>query len=176
MSRIDEWVKRIRVMSKGKAHENVRAFDKDVVMTTTQAWRFRELQDGGFPAEPDAPPGAEDKAWYSLEEACEKLGCSADDLLAEAAEGRLPCYVEADRLRGTWEGDPAVPAVKPTHLVLPAVHCREIAAYGSSNVGELEDRRDGPIRRFRLAEQQWIDRAAVRLAHPLPSRSRTGNR
>lgn len=176
MSRIDEWVKRIRIMSKGKAHENVRAFDKDVVMTTTQAWRFRELQDGGFPPEPDAPAEAGDKAWYSLEEACERLGCSADDLLAEAAAGRLSCYVEADRLRGSWEHDPAAPQEKRTHLALPVRHCREIAAYGSSNVGELEDRRGEPVRRFKLAEIQWIDRGALRLAHPLPARSHTAGR
>lgn len=176
MSKIDEWVKRIRVMSKGKAHENVRAFDKDVRMTTTQAWRFRELQDGGFPAEPDTSRQAGDKAWYSLDEACDRLGCSADELLAEAADGRLHCFVEADRLRGTWDRGRAAPAGNPTHLVLPAAHCREIAANGSSNVVELEDRREKPFRRFKLAEIQWIDRAALRLAHPLPSRSGTGNR
>lgn len=169
MSKIDEWIRRLRVMSKSKAHEEVRAFDKNVVMTTTQAWRFRELQAEGFPAEPGAPPRAADPDWYTLEQACETLACSEDELLAEAADGRLACYVEADRLRGTWDDRRDPTSAGQSCLAVPVRHCREIAAHGSSNVGELEDRRETTVRVFRLAEPLWVDRTALRLAHPLES-------
>lgn len=174
MPKIDEWVKRIRVISKGKTLEEVRAFDRKVVMTTTQAWRFRELQAGGFPTHPDAQPEAPDKAWYSIEEACERLGCSEDELLVDAGEGRIACYVATDRLRGSWEAGHPPPAPVPACLALPAACCRAIRSYGSANVGELEYRGASRTILFTLAEAQWIDRGALRFAHPLPERQGAG--
>lgn len=169
MAKIDEWVKRVRIMGKGKPLEQVRAFDRNVVMTTTQAWRFRELQAGNPPPQ----PALQDRKWYSLQDACDRLGCSEDDLLADVSEGRVACYVEASRLRGAWKPGRAAPAATPAHLALPVEHCRQIAAYGSANVRELEYRRQTPPTVFRLAETQWIDRKALRFAHPLPDRSGT---
>ena len=167
MSRIDEWVRRVRIMGKAKSHEEVEAFDRKVVMTTTQAWRFRELQAGGFPAHPPTPPPAADKAWYDLDEACARLGCAADDLLAAAADGRLVCYVEAGGLRGNWEGRDDAPAAPPSHLALTPASCGEIARYGSANVCLFECREGGTVRQFRPVEIQWIDRRRLLFAHPL---------
>lgn len=165
MSRIDEWVKRVRIRGKAKSHEEVVAFDRKVVMTTTQAWRFRELQAGGFPAHPPGPVPPADKPWYTLEEACQKLGCAAEDLLAAAADGRLRCFVEARGLRGSWD-DQAEPPT-PTHLALTARSCRDIASYGSANVDAFEAQVGAARRQFRPAEIQWIDRRQLRFAHPL---------
>ncbi len=167
MSRIDEWVRRVRIMGKAKSHEEVVAFDRKVVMTTTQAWRFRELQAGGFPSHPPGAAPPADKPWYSLDEACEKLGCDADDLLAVAGEGRLACFVEAGGLRGSWEGQAEPPVPAPTHLALTAESCRQIASYGSANVSSFEFRDGSTVRRFRPAEIQWIDRRRLLFAHPL---------
>jgi hypothetical protein len=64
----------------------------------------------------------------------------------------------------------------PSHLALTPADCRQIAAYGSVNVHDLEYPA-GPVpdgdavfatARFILREPMWVDRARVVLKHPLP--------
>lgn len=167
MSRIDDWVKRVKLMGTAKSHEEVMAFDRKVVMTTTQAWRFRELQAGrAAPRAAGTEPPA-DKPWYSLDEACRRLGCTAEDLLAAAGDGRLACYVDVTGLRGSWDGPDAAPSAPPAHLALTVESVRRIAGYGSANVSLFEWRSADGVRLFRPTEIQWIDRGRLQFAHPL---------
>jgi hypothetical protein len=100
-----------------------------------------------------------------------------------AADGKLQCFVKSEGVRGHWrtagQGEPALPAepaAVPKYLALSPADCRQIAAYGSVNVYDLEypadPALDGDVvptaARFILREPMWIDRARIVLKHPLP--------
>lgn len=168
--KIDQLVQRVRAMSKGKPLERVQAFNREVVMTNTQAWRFRELQAGGFPERPPEPAPPPDKPWYGILEASERVGRSVDDLLEAAARGTLTCFVDSTRLQGRWEGLDSEPKKHPERLMLSIEDCGTVRSLGSANVEVLELRRDKrTLGRYRLAETQFVDPARMLLRHPLPN-------
>ena len=160
MNKIDEWMQRLRDLGH-KPQERVRAFDRDVVMTRTQAHRFRELQDLGFPESPE-PAAPVERDWYALDDACRRLGCEPTTLLEAAAAGRLACYVPATGLAGRW-ADGRAPEPAPACLALPPESCGEIATCGSANVTVLHH---GDAR-FLLREVRWVDATPLLLKHPL---------
>jgi len=167
--KIDQLVQRVRAMSKGKTLQRVQAFNREVVMTATQAWRFRELQAGGFPERPPEPAPAPDKPWYSVAEAAERLGDSVDDLLDAAARGNITCFVDSTRLKGRWEGLASEPKKHPERLMLSVEDCGQVRSLGSANVDCLELRRGRQtLGRYRLAETQFVAPSRLLLKHPLP--------
>jgi len=157
-------------MSKGKPLERVQAFNREVVMTNTQAWRFRELQAGGFPERPPEPAPLPDKPWYGMEEAAERLGQGVDDLLEAASRGVITCFVDSTHLKGRWEGLASEPKRHPERLMLSVEDCSTVRSLGSANVAHLELRKGRQtLGRYRLAETQFVDPARLLLKHPLPN-------
>jgi hypothetical protein len=168
-------------MGEVKSYERIRTGGGSETMTSTQACRFRELQNTRFESK-----GNRRKAkshYYSLKEAARLLKSEVDEILMSAAVGRLQCFVTSEGLRGHWRttghGEPrlpAEPAAMPEYLALTPADCRQIAAYGSVNVYDLEYPAapvpDGDAvstaARFILREPLWVDRARIVLKHPLP--------
>lgn len=161
----------MRVLSRNRATEEVLANGKLEAMTSTQAYRFNELQQLGYA---DAqPPDLADKSVYELDEAAERLAVSVDELLALAAEGKARCVVNAKGLSGRWDESATVPAKtdsRPAFLVLPPASCAEIRDFGSANVTELHHDSAQGLAVFRLRATQFIDTNRVLMLHPLPGR------
>lgn len=163
-----------------KSYERIQTGSGSETMTSTQACRFRELQ--STPIERKGKR-RKVKAHYSLKEAARFLRSEVDDILMSAADGRLQCFVKSEGLRGHWRttghGEPtlpAEPAAVPKYLALSPADCRQIAAYGSVNVYDLEypsgsvpdDGAVATAARFILREPIWVDKARIVLKHPLP--------
>jgi hypothetical protein len=149
-------------------------------MTPTQACRFRELQSTRSRREGKKRKG---KAHYSLKEAARLLRSDVNEILLSAAAGRLQCFVMSAGLQGHWRttghGEPSLPSEPkaiPKYLALTPADCRQIAAYGSVNVYDLEYPAgpvpdDGVISTtasFILREPIWVERERIVLKHPLP--------
>ena len=171
-------------MGEVKSYERIQTVRGSETMTSTQACRFRELQNTRFERK---GTGRKVKSHYSLKEAARVLKSEVDEILMSAAVGRLQCFVRSEGLRGHWRptrhGEPrlpAEPAEMPGYLALSPADCRQIAAYGSANVHDLEypagsvpdGEADGDAvstaARFILREPMWVDRARIVLKHPLP--------
>jgi hypothetical protein len=163
-------------MGEVKAYERIQTINGSETMTSTQACRFRELRNS-------KGNRRKVKSHYSLKEAARLLRSEIDEILLSAAAGRLQCFVRSEGLRGHWRttghGEPrlpAEPAAMPGYLALSPADCRQIAAYGSVNVYDLEypagsipDGDAAPTAaRFILREPMWVDRARIVLQHPLP--------
>lgn len=172
MPSIDDLMKRMRVLAKSKPTREVLANGKVEVMTTTQAYRFNELQELGYAD--DLPPDLPKKAVYELHEAAVRLQVDTPELLELAAAGKIRCYISASGLAGTWDpaaGTPDVAGSPPGFLALPAAACAEIHEFGSANVTELLHLRpDGAACTYRLATTQWVDAQRLLMLHPLPER------
>jgi hypothetical protein len=179
--RFETLLKRLRNMGELKSYERIDTVNGSETMTATQACRFRELES----TRPERRrKRSQVKPHYSLKEAARRLKTDVNDILQAAAGGRLQCFVMAKDLRGHWEptgkGEPrlpAGPAAMPEYLALSPADCRQIAAYGSVNVHDLEypaapvtegDVISAPAR-FVLREAMWVDKAQIVLQHPLPS-------
>ncbi|MEX2496663.1 MAG: hypothetical protein WD448_11270 [Woeseia sp.] len=189
MSTLNTWMKRFRSMGQYKPREHVLMRDRFEVLTSTQACRFKELQHIHLGRQGNVP---KDLPHYALSEASARLNLSVDRILLSAAAGDLECYVLAAQLRGQWRigGRDALELhhteafVMPRYLALKAVDCREIEAYGSANVFELEYPATsdssisefGERTRFQLLEPLWVDPERIVLRHPLPvlDAARTG--
>ena len=180
MAKFDILLKRLRNMGEGKEYERIQTVNGCETMTVTQACRFKELQHTRFGGKGNRRKA---KAHYSLKEAARLLRSEVDDILLAAAAGRLQCFVTSAGLRGQWcptgHGEPRLPkepAAMPKYLALTPADCRQIAAYGSVNVYDLEypvgSVPDGgalsTAARFILREPMWVDRARIVLKHPLP--------
>jgi len=178
--RFDTLLKRLRNMGEVKSYERIQTVKGCETMTPTQACRFRELQNTRFERKGNKRKA---KSHYSLKEAARLLRSEVDEILLSAAAGRLQCFVMSAGLRGHWRttghGEPrlpAEPAAIPKYLALSPADCRQIAAYGSVNVHDLEypagSVPDGgavlTAARFILREPMWVDRAHIVLKHPLP--------
>jgi hypothetical protein len=163
-----------------KSYERIQTGSGSETMTSTQACRFRELQSTPFERKIKR---RKVKGHYSLKEAARFLRSEVDDILMSAADGRLQCFVKSEGLRGHWrtagQGEPtlpAEPAAVPEYLALTPADCRQIAAYGSVNVYDLEypagSVPDGgavaTAAHFILREPMWVDKARIVLKHPLP--------
>ena len=180
MVRFDTLLKRLRNMGELRSYERIQTVSGSETMTSTQACRFRELQNTRFESKGNR---RKVKSHYSLKEAARLLRSEVDEILMSAAVGRLQCFVRSEGLRGHWRttghGEPrlpAEPAAMPRYLALSPADCREIAACGSANVYDLEypagSVPDGDAvstaARFILREPMWVDRARIVLKHPLP--------
>ena len=184
MVRFDTLLKRLRNMGEVKSYERIQTVRGSETMTSTQACRFRELQNTRFERK---GTGRKVKSHYSLKEAARVLKSEVDEILMSAAVGRLQCFVRSEGLRGHWRPSghgeprlPAEPAEMPGYLALSPADCRQIAAYGSANVHDLEypagsvpdGEADGDAvstaARFILREPMWVDPARIVLKHPLP--------
>ncbi|MEX2124837.1 MAG: hypothetical protein WD795_13160 [Woeseia sp.] len=180
MARFDTLLKRLRNMGEVKSYERIQTVDGCETMTSTQACRFRELQNTCFEGKGNS---RKVKSHYSLKEAARLLRSEVDDILLSAALGRLQCFVMSAGLRGHWRttghGEPRLPAEPdaiPKYLALSPADCRQIAAYGSVNVHDLEypagSVPDGgtvsTAAYFVLREPMWVDRKRIVLKHPLP--------
>jgi hypothetical protein len=163
-----------------KSYERIQTVSGSETMTSTQACRFRELQTPPFEGKGNRHKL---KPHYSLKEAARLLKSEGDEILMSAAVGRLQCFVRSEGLRGHWRttghGEPrlpAEPAAMPRYLALTPADCRQIAAYGSVNVYDLEYPADSipdgdtvsTAARFILREPMWVDRARIVLKDPLP--------
>jgi len=176
------WMRRIRTIGKQKSHERVLAYDKVEVMTSTQACRFKELQQPGFARNEKKARTLEDQPAYTLAEASSRLSVDANTLLIAAAKGRIRCYVKAAGLRGQWQtatqDDKARTSVaqvspKPEFLALAAADCRQIASFGSTNITALHHSSpDAAAAVFALQDPQWVDANRLVLQHPLPRLAR----
>lgn len=173
MVKIDTLLKRLRNLGDVKSYERIQTGSGSETMTSTQACRFRELQD---------TPLEKKRSWrkakshYSLKEAARLLRTEVDDILASAVAGRAQCFVRSEGLRGHWRtingGEPRM----PEYLALTPADCQQLAAYSSVNVYDLEYPA-GPVTegaaipiaaRFILREPIWIDQKRIVLKHPLP--------
>ena len=179
MVRFDTLLKRLRI-GEAKSYERVQTVSGSETMTQTQACRFRELQNTRFNGKGKRRKA---KPHYTLEEAARLLKTEVHEILLSAASGRLQCFVLSAGVRGHWRTTgrvepslPAEPAEVPKYLALSPADCRQIAAYRSVNVYDLEYPADsvpddGPVStaaRFILREPMWVDRARIVLKHPLP--------
>ena len=173
-------LKRLRSMGEVKSHERIPSVNGCETMTPTQACRFRELQSTRSQREAKKRKA---KAHYSLQEAARLLRSDVDEILMSAAAGRLQCFVMSAGLQGHWRttghGEPGLPSEPnaiPKYLALTPADCRQIAAYGSVSVYDLEYPAgpvpdDGVISTtasFILREPIWVERARIVLKDPLP--------
>lgn len=174
MATKNNWMRRIRTIGKQKSRERVLAYDKVEEMTSTQACRFKELQ------QPDVAHGEKkakvlkDQPAYTLAEASVRMSVDANALLAAAAKGSIRCYLKAGNLRGQWQDGMASTTVahaspKPEFLALATEDCRQIASFGSTNVTALHHcSPEATTAVFTLQEPQWVDAERLLLQHPLP--------
>jgi hypothetical protein len=176
----DILLKRLRNIGELKSRERIQTGSGSETMTSTQACRFRELQHTRLESKDNR---RKVKSHYSLKEAARLLRSEVDEILMSAAAAKLQCFVRSEGLRGHWRttghGEPrlpAEPAAMPRYLALSPPDCRQIAAYGSVNVYDLEFPADSvpdgdtvsTAARFILREPMWVDRARIVLKHPLP--------
>ncbi len=173
MVKIDTLLKRLRNLGEVRSFERIQTVSGSETMTSTQACRFRELQDTRLENKSNT---GKNKSHYSLKEAARLLRTDVDDILASAVAGRAQCFVRSDGLRGHWRttigGEPRM----PEYLALTPADCQQLAAYSSVNVYDLEYPA-GPLSegaavtapaRFVLREPIWIDQKRIVLKHPLP--------
>ncbi|MDZ7643362.1 MAG: hypothetical protein U5K76_03460 [Woeseiaceae bacterium] len=162
-------MKKLGIAGRRKTHERViTADDQEVVMTSTQAYRYKELQSLGYARDEAGDVVLEDKPVYTLEEAAARLEVSPGQLLSAAANGRIRCYVDSSSLRGRW-GESSGNAPKPDFLAITRETCGEIWDFGSANVGALEHHLpNGQRAVFTLDEKQFVDSDRLLMLHPLP--------
>lgn len=180
VSRFDTWVKRFR-LGEQKTYERVLTQNKYEILTSTQAWRFKQLQ--RFRIARKATTRTTVKPHYSLPEACALMGVRVSEMLLSAATKDVECLVLSAGLRGRWcvagqedAVDPAATIELPPYLAVTAADCRDIESNGSVNVIELErpsnsvppSERSRRHLRFRLLEPLWVDAERLVLRHPLP--------
>jgi hypothetical protein len=171
VSFLDRWIDRLRGKAAPSPRLSVLAFDRYEEMTATQALRFEELQQAMEQEGARQIPAAPEQPWYSMQDAGSRLGRTAKDLLAAAADKRLLCFVYARNARGYWDAASAtpVPASVPDFLVLPAGQCREVLEFGGASVRILEFHHSTRnVLRYRLNEAAWVDSDTLYLQHPLP--------
>lgn len=185
MATKSNWMRRIRTIGKQKSHERVLAYDKVEVMTSTQACRFKELQQPGAARNKKKARVLKDQPAYTLAEASARMSVDVDALLVAAAKGRIRCYLKAAGLRGQWQAEPrsdqgrtsvAHASPKPEFLALATEDCRQIASFGSTNVSTLHhSSTDAPAAVFTLLDPLWVDADRLLLQHPLPRLVRHAN-
>lgn len=168
---LQDWVSRFRRKTRSKPRQSVLTFDKYEELTATQALRFKELQATARPDQRIKLPALPEQPWYSLEDACERLGVSMFDLLRAAAENRIHCFVYAKNAEGYWDAAAAtpVPSTVPDFLVLPPELCNEIMNKDRAEAKVLlyhHSARD--VLRYRLSSPELINVDLLYLQHPLP--------
>lgn len=188
MSKINTWVKRFRSARQAAPRQQILANGKAEILTATQACRFQQLQNLHLGRKPHTGRTERARPHYPIADASRQLGVSVERILLAAAAGDLQCYLTAPGLRGRWrigasnaEELRAEAVEMPPYLALTPSDCRDIEAYGSANVTELDypagrDRsvsEFGEHTRYCLLEPLWVDPERIVLRHPLPELAKT---